>query len=161
MTQSIKNVLFVCTGNICRSPTGHGVMKHIAQNMGVNITIESCGTAPYGSGSYHLGESPDSRSQKHAVKRGYDLSHIRASYIQDSDFETYDLILCMDSGHLQELKTRFPHHGQNNVTLFTSIFNDHRKNTDVPDPYYGGADGFELVLDLIEDGCKKWLDKIK
>ena len=148
----IKSVLMVCTGNICRSPTAHGVMERLINDMGMKIKVASCGTT-----AFHVGELPDGRAMLHAAQRGYDLSHIRSSQIVESDFINYDLILCMDKNHAHTLRREFPKPNKKHVKLFTEAFDDARKNTDVPDPYYGGTEDFENVLDLIEDGCRKWI----
>jgi protein-tyrosine phosphatase len=136
-------VLFVCTGNICRSPTAAGVFSHFVREAGLaeTIQVESAGTH-----DYHAGEAPDMRAQEHASKRGYDLSALRARQVRRRDFTEFDLIIAMDRGHLQILEENCPPEHRAKLRL---LF----KGRDVPDPYYGGAEGFERVLDMLEAGC--------
>ena len=142
-------VLFVCTGNICRSPTAEGVLREMALSEGLPVHVESRGTH-----DYHVGEPPDERAQHHARRRGYDLSAQRARHVSVEDFERFDLILAMDRGHLRLLQRLCPAHLQSKVRAFLS-------DRDVPDPYYGGAEGFEQVLDMVEEACRGLLDEIK
>lgn len=143
------SVLFVCTGNICRSPTADGVLRQMVGQAGLSarVNVDSAGTM-----DYHVGEAPDRRAQQHAKKRGYDLSSLRAREVLAQDFSRFDLVLAMDSGHLAHLRRRCPDQFLPKVQLFLD-FAEHCAATDVPDPYYGGADGFEQVLDMVEDGC--------
>lgn len=143
-------VLFVCTGNICRSPTADGILRKMVADQGLAdvVIVDSAGTH-----GYHVGESPDSRSQEHARKRGYDLSMLRARQVQTEDFEKFDLILALDDGHLRFLQKLSPAKYPGRVHRFTEFCTRH-KNHEVPDPYYGGELGFEQVLDLVEDGCE-------
>jgi protein-tyrosine phosphatase len=148
-------VLMVCTGNICRSPTADGVLRQMLadQNLAQQVMVDSAGIA-----DYHVGDAPDRRSQQHAKKRGYDLSDLRAREVRAADFERFDLILAMDQGHFNHLHRRCPAHLQHKVQLFLDYASE-ADEREVPDPYYGGSDGFEHVLDLIEDGCAgvlKW-----
>lgn len=142
-------VLFVCTGNICRSPTAHGVLLQQLERAGLTarVQVDSAGTH-----GYHRGEPPDERSQAHAARRGYDLSPLRARQVTAEDFEIYDLILAMDGGHLELLAQRCPAGQEHKLQRFTRWCSRHTTD-DVPDPYYGSAQGFEQVLDLVEDGC--------
>ena len=142
-------VLFVCTGNICRSPTAEGVLRELSRQQGVALHVESCGTH-----DYHVGEPPDERAQHHARKRGYDLSAQRARHVSREDFERFDLIVAMDRGHLRLLKQLCPSHLHGKLRSFL-------ENADVPDPYYGGSEGFERVLDLVEEACRGLLAEIK
>jgi protein-tyrosine phosphatase len=142
-------VLFVCTGNICRSPTAEGVMREMAVRENLPIHVESRGTH-----DYHVGEPPDERAQHHARRRGYDLSAQRARHVSREDFERFDLILAMDRGHLHFLERVCPSGSRNKLRLFVP-------DTDVPDPYYGGAEGFERVLDMVEEACRGLLAEIK
>lgn len=139
------SVLFVCTGNICRSPTAHGVFLKMVETAGLaqRVRVDSAGTH-----DYHVGEAPDARTQAHARRRGYDLSGLRARQLSDADFETFDRILAMDRGHLRILQ-RWAPQGHGGLQLFMDYATPFAE-PDVPDPYYGGADGFEQVLDMIE-----------
>ncbi len=140
-----SSVLFVCTGNICRSPTAHGVFLKMVETAGLaqRVRVDSAGTH-----DYHVGEAPDARTQAHARRRGYDLSGLRARQVADADFTTFDRILAMDRGHLKILRHRAPP-GFGGLQLFLDYATP-SVGADVPDPYYGGADGFEHVLDMIE-----------
>jgi protein-tyrosine phosphatase len=142
-------VLFVCTGNICRSPTAEGVLRSLAEKQGLRIHVESRGTH-----DYHVGEPPDERAQRHAMRRGYDLSAQRARHVAPRDFEEFDLILAMDRGHLRLLQRMAPAHLRHKIRPFLP-------DADVPDPYYGGPEGFEGVLDLVEEACRGLLDEIR
>lgn len=159
MTQTPANyaVLFVCTGNICRSPTAHGVFLHQLRQAGLlgRVQVDSAGTH-----GYHVGDPPDERSQAHAARRGYDLSTLRARRVEDLDFARHDLILAMDRGHLALLTERCPPALRHKLQTFTFWCRRHRA-LDVPDPYYGDARGFEQVLDLIEDGCTSLLAHVR
>jgi protein-tyrosine phosphatase len=150
-------VVFVCTGNICRSPTADGVMRKMVANAGLEhaVEVDSAGTQ-----SYHIGEAPDKRSQSHAKKRGYDLSFLRARVVKQSDFSEFDLILAMDNSHLRALRALCPPEFMPRVKLFLSFLSDATEN-EVADPYYGGAAGFEAVLDQCEAGCTALLNRIK
>lgn len=141
------SVLFVCMGNICRSPTAHGVFRHKVQANGLQafVTVDSAGTH-----NYHPGSPPDERSQEHAAKRGYDLSDLRARQIRKSDFDAFDHILVMDWDNLSLVQERCPPEHQSKVRRFTEFCQSFDSPV-VPDPYYGGAKGFEHVLDLVED----------
>jgi protein-tyrosine phosphatase len=143
-------VLFVCMGNICRSPTAHGVMRHKVQARGWadRLRVDSAGTH-----NYHPGEPPDARSQTHAARRGYALADLRARALQSADFDSADLILVMDWDNLALVQQRCPPQHQVKVRRLTEFCRTH-DSTVVPDPYYGGADGFEGVLDLVEDACE-------
>jgi protein-tyrosine phosphatase len=144
-----RSILFVCTGNICRSPTAEAVLKHLAEKESLELHIESAGL-----GDWHVGHPPDERAQRHARTRGYDLSALRARQVRSSDFEEFDLILAMDSGHLRTLARLAPSEHRDKIRLFAP-------DRDVPDPYYGGADGFERVLDLVEERCRALVEELK
>jgi protein-tyrosine phosphatase len=148
-------VLIVCTGNICRSPTAEGVLRHAAARRGLadRIEVRSAGTH-----DYHVGESPDPRSVRHAGKRGYDLSALRASQVGPEDFLEHDYILAMDEGHLRMLKAMEPASGRARLMLFLDA-SSRWKGEDVPDPYYGGPEGFERVIDMVEEAAEGWLDR--
>ena len=139
-------ILFVCLGNICRSPTAEGVFRAIAARDAPELAIEvdSAGTA-----GYHIGEPPDARTRQAARRRGYDLSPLRARIVEPRDFENFDLILAMDRENLGVLHHRAPAHARERVRLFLE-FAPNATVTEVPDPYYGGPNGFEEVLDLVE-----------
>ena len=142
-------ILFVCMGNICRSPTADGVLRAKLQqvNLQHQVEVDSAGTH-----NFHPGSPPDERSQAHAARRGYDLSALRARQILDADFEHFDLILAMDWDNLALLQDLCPPHHQNKVRRLTE-FCQQLDSPVVPDPYYGGDAGFEQVLDLVEDAC--------
>jgi protein-tyrosine phosphatase len=142
-------VLFVCTGNICRSPTAEGVLRQLARLEDLRLHVESRGTH-----DYHVGEPPDERAQYHAQRRGYDLSAQRARHVSADDFERFDMIVAMDRGHLRLLERSCPAEHRRKLRLFVP-------GQDVPDPYYGGPDGFEAVLDLVEEGCRRLLHEIR
>jgi protein-tyrosine phosphatase len=148
------SVLVVCTGNICRSPTGEGVLRHLAdkRGLGKRIVVRSAGTA-----DYHVGECPDPRAMKHASQRGYDLSSQRAMHLRERHFLEYDYILAMDRGHLNLLRKMAPREAKARVSLFLEA-SERWKGEDVPDPYYGAAQGFEHVLDMVEEAAERWLD---
>jgi protein-tyrosine phosphatase len=139
-------LLFVCLGNICRSPTAHGVMlKQVADSgLGERISVDSAGT-----GDWHIGHAPDARSRAAAQRRGYDLEGLRARQVCSADFRRFDYILAMDRGNLAELQRTAPADATARVELFLGFAQD-PPVLEVPDPYYGGAQGFEQVLDLVE-----------
>lgn len=139
-------VLFVCLGNICRSPTADGVFRGLVEKAGLSdrIIVDSAGTA-----AWHIGKHPDPRTQKAAAKRGYDLSALQARQAVAADFDRFDLILAMDQANYNELMLLQPAQGRARLQLFLSYAPEFGL-TEVPDPYYGGAEGFEQVLDLVE-----------
>jgi protein-tyrosine phosphatase len=145
-TQDKTRVLFVCLGNICRSPTAHGVFEKILEQRGLAHTVEvdSCGT-----GDWHVGSAPDRRSAAEAGKRGYDLSQLRARQVQATDFGRFDYILAMDHLNLADLQALCPDNYTGHLGLFLP-FATASVTQEVPDPYYGGDDGFAHVLDLVE-----------
>ena len=151
------SVLVVCTGNICRSPTGEGVMRHLARERGLEgrLEVRSAGTH-----DYHLGECPDHRSMKHASRRGYDLSAQRAMQVSREHFHEFDFILAMDRGHLRQLKAIAPPGAKSRLGLFLDA-SARWKGEDVPDPNYGAEEGFEQVLDMVEEAAGRWLDIIE
>ena len=150
-------VLVVCTGNICRSPTGEGVLRERARARGLEgrIVVRSAGTH-----DYHVGESPDARTMKHALERGYDLSAQRAMQVSRKHFDEYDYILAMDRGHLRILKQMAPREARARLGMFLEA-SARWKGEDVPDPYYGGVADFELVLDMVEEAADRWLDRME
>ena len=139
-----KRVLFVCLGNICRSPTAEGVLRHLAakEAPGLALDIDSAGTA-----DYHIGAPPDPRSQRAALKRGIDISGLQARQVAADDFACFDLILAMDAENLCELRALQPRNSRAAVQLFLEYAPDLGLR-DVPDPYYRDAAAFEEVLDL-------------
>lgn len=140
-----SRILFVCLGNICRSPTAEGVFRHRALQAGLNsLQVDSAGTA-----GWHVGKAPDPRTVAAAQRRGYDLSALRARQVQAADFKNFDLVLAMDKQNLAELKSMAPAGTRTSVGLFLD-YADRAAFREVPDPYYGGDAGFEQVLDLIE-----------
>jgi len=149
-------VLFVCMGNICRSPTAEGVFRDKVKKAALNldIQIDSAGTH-----DYHIGKPPDARAQDAARKRHYDLSHLRARQVCPQDFEDFDYILAMDKDNLASLMLNCPAHLQHKVRRLLS-FSQHFPDLDVPDPYYGGSSGFDHVLDMIEDAAEGLLSEI-
>ncbi|HEX7643796.1 MAG TPA: low molecular weight protein-tyrosine-phosphatase [Burkholderiaceae bacterium] len=150
-------LLFVCMGNICRSPTADGIMRQLVADAGLAhmIEVDSAGTH-----NYHPGEAPDARSQAAAHKRGYDLSPLRARKVEDADFERFDLILAMDRDNLANLKRRCPgeHAGKLRLMMEYAAKYD---AAEVPDPYYESTRGFEIVLDYLEDACAGVLAEVK
>ncbi|MBK9446880.1 MAG: low molecular weight phosphotyrosine protein phosphatase [Betaproteobacteria bacterium] len=140
-------VLFVCMGNICRSPTAEGIFRHFLRQKGLDgrVEVDSAGTH-----GYHVGESPDPRTQRAAAARGYDLSNIRARKVAPEDLEYFDLVLAMDQNNLEVLQRMCPPELANRLRLFMT----YAKNFDddeVPDPFYGLGHGFDLVIDMVED----------
>ena len=150
-------VLFVCMGNICRSPTAHGVFENMVNAEGLvdRIEVDSCGTH-----AYHIGEQPDRRSQEVAEQRGISLSHLRARRVEMSDFEYFDYILAMDEDNLTILESMAPSQHSEKVRLFLEYAPD-MPEREVPDPYYGGPRGFDIVLDLVEAASQGLLTDIR
>ncbi|MDF0732585.1 low molecular weight phosphotyrosine protein phosphatase [Pseudomonas entomophila] len=149
-------VLFVCLGNICRSPTAEGVLRRQLEVAGLSGVVH---VASAGTGDWHVGKSPDSRTCKAALARGYDLSRQRAQQVKAAHFAEYDLVLAMDKSNLRNLQALRPHHASGELDLFLRRYG--AALDEVPDPYYGGAEGFEQVLDLIEAACRELVVEIK
>jgi protein-tyrosine phosphatase len=149
-------ILFVCMGNICRSATAEGVARALAERHGVHGVFEFDSAGTHG---YHVGSAPDARTRKAAEQRGYDLSPLRARQVNPYDFVRFDRILAMDRDNLELLKQACPDEHRGKLGLFLE-FGTRFPEDEVPDPYYGGEEGFELVLDLIEDAAKGLLDRI-
>ena len=149
-------ILFVCMGNICRSPTAEGVFRRVVAERapGVEIEVDSAGTH-----DYHVGDPPDPRSIAAAARRGVDLRRLRAREVRDEDFERFDLIIAMDRLNRETLLERSPAPFRERIRLFMEFAGDSEVE-DVPDPYYGGAPGFERVLDLAEEAAAGLLDEI-
>mgnify|MGYP006075800989 CR=1 FL=1 len=154
---SNTSVLFVCLGNICRSPTAHGVFEKMVNEAGLqqSITVDSCGT-----GDWHIGHSPDERSASAALARGYDLSHLRSRQINSNDFNQYDYILVMDQQNLLDVQAMCPSDYSGKLELFLDYANNFSEATEVPDPYYGGLSGFDNVIDLVEDASTTLLSTL-
>src|SRR5580704_3940499 len=143
-------ILFVCLGNICRSPTAEGVLRVLAAREAPELAlqIDSAGTA-----GYHIGEPPDPRTRQAAARRGYELGALRARIVEPDDFEHFDLILAMDEANLSVLQARAPSARREQLRLFLE-FAPQTEIREVPDPYYGGPNGFEEVLDLVEAAAR-------
>jgi len=150
-------VLFVCTGNICRSPTAEAIFRKLAADAGMAgaVTADSAGTH-----AYHVGEQPDPRAQAAAAKRGYDLSALRARRIESTDFQRFDLILAMDQEHYAILSNMARPSADHKLKLMMSYARCF-KEREVPDPYYGGPQEFERVLDMLEDAAKGLLESVR
>ena len=142
-----QRILFFCMGNICRSPTAEGVMRAKLVAAGLDVDVDSAGTH-----GYHVGAPPDERSQEHALKRGYDLSRLRARKLEARDFERFDLVLAMDDDNLANAQRLCPPARRDRLKLLMS-YAPQAGNPHVPDPYYSGDAGFEEVLDLVEAAC--------
>jgi protein-tyrosine phosphatase len=151
------SVLFVCMGNICRSPTAEGVFRHrvAAAGLAERVIIDSAGTH-----GYHIGEPPDARSMEYAAKRGYDLSAQRSRKVTASDFEKFDHVLAMDHDNLRLLEADCPPQHRHKLALFMAHAGNSGSDV-VPDPYYGGGKGFDLVLDYIEDASDGLITALK
>ncbi len=143
------SICFVCLGNICRSPTAEGVMRHQVEAAGLAhvVEIDSAGT-----GDWHVGEVPDGRARQAALARGYDLSALRGRQLAAADFARFDLLLAMDDANLAELQRRCPPEHRHKLRLLME-FARHDDAREVADPYFGGAQGFQRVLDQCEDAC--------
>lgn len=156
-TDKPVRVLFVCMGNICRSPTAQGVFERVVEEAGLTdlIEIDSAGTH-----AYHVGEQPDMRAQEAASKRGYDLCSQRARRVQVEDFVEFDYVLAMDRSNYEDLQALVLPEYEERLKLFLE-FAEEMNERDVPDPYYGGRQGFERVLDLIEAASRGLLAHIQ
>jgi len=150
-------VLFVCMGNICRSPTAEAVFRHYVEQEGLagHIHIDSAGTH-----DYHIGEAPDARTQRAAKQRGYDMSQLRGRQVVAEDFRRFDYVLAMDEANLSILESLRPRDAESHLGLFLEFAERHSER-EVPDPYFGGADGFERVLDMVEDAADGLLRHVR
>ncbi len=153
-------ILFVCLGNICRSPTAEGVMRRLVREAGLDgaIEIDSAGT-----GAWHVGEPPDARATAAARARGTTLTGA-ARQVADEDFERFDLLVAMDAANLRELRSRAPHAAARERIRLLREFDPacaDLADRDVPDPYYGGPGGFDTVLDQVEAACRGLLDEVR
>ncbi|WP_457390573.1 low molecular weight protein-tyrosine-phosphatase [Roseateles sp. P5_E1] len=152
---STRRILFFCMGNICRSPTAEGVMRAKLAAAGLDVEVDSAGTH-----GYHVGAPPDERSQEHALKRGYDLSRLRARKLVAEDFARFDLVLAMDADNLTHAERLCPPSQRPRLKLLMD-YAPHAGNPQVPDPYYGGAAGFDEVLDLVEAACDGLVESLR
>lgn len=150
------HVLMICMGNICRSPTAHGVLRERLRRRGLqaHIVVDSAGTH-----GYHVGQPPDPRAQAHARARGYDLSDLRARRLTVQDCERHDWLLVMDAANEAVVRSLCPPPHQHKIHRLARFARRHAVH-EVPDPYYGGPEGFERVLDLVEDAVEGWLDHV-
>ena len=151
---TIPKVLFVCLGNICRSPTAEAVFRHKAKAAKLEVVIESAGT-----GAWHDGELPDPRAREAGSTRGYSFAGQTARAVTDEDFEKFDFILAMDHRNFADLSARAPKDLKQKIHMFLSF--GETEEIEVPDPYYGGAGGFENVLDLIEDASDGLISQLQ
>lgn len=145
-------ILFICLGNICRSPAAHAVMQQKVEEAGLShlFMIDSAGIGPW-----HVGQLPDNRMRKHGAHRGYQVDHIARQFNPAFDFDAFDYIVVMDEENYSNLTRRARNAAEKaKVVKMADYFTKHKNATSVPDPYYGGEEGFDLALDLIEDGCE-------
>ena len=163
MSSATYKVLCVCLGNICRSPTAEAILRHYCNVHHLDVVVDSAGTS-----NYHPNKAPDLRSQQHAKKRGYDLSALRARQITLQDFIDFDLILAMDYenfNNIQCLKSQsILKFGAHQIHAKVALMSEHDpkfKRQAIPDPYYGGADGFDRVLDQCESSSLAWIEIFK
>jgi protein-tyrosine phosphatase len=152
--KEINSVLFVCMGNICRSPSAEAVFKHKAKEHNIQLEIDSAGTT----GS-HAREKPDHRAQKVGLERGYSFDKMKARKVTVDDFTEFDMVLAMDENNVNELKKIAPEHLKEKIQLFLA-YAENFEELEVPDPYYGGARGFKFVLDLVEDASDGLLKQL-
>jgi protein-tyrosine phosphatase len=153
-----KKILFVCLGNICRSPAAEGVMSSLIKKEGLedSILVDSAGTL-----GYHIGEEADARMKEHAEKRGYELTSISRKFNPQKDFDEFDYIVTMDNSNYKDIyRLDTDHKHKDKIFKMAKFINRHNVN-EVPDPYYEGPEGFEFVLDIIENGCEELLTKVK
>ncbi|HET8700258.1 MAG TPA: low molecular weight protein-tyrosine-phosphatase [Nitrococcus sp.] len=150
-------VLFVCMGNICRSPTAEGIFRHLVKSSGVAHLIE---TDSAGTHDYHIGRPPDPRAMAAAARRGIDIGDLRARMVDDLDFSSFDWILAMDSSNLAWLQARAPAESRERIHAFLD-FAPALMECEVPDPYFGSRDGFDYVLDLVEEAARGLLQAIR
>lgn len=150
MKTPVLRVLMVCLGNICRSPTAEAVLRQRLRAHGLEhlVEVDSAGT-----GGWHVGDPPDARSQRHALRRGYDMSGQRARRVSEADFQHFDLLLAMDRNNLADLERLKPDEARAELRLFAAL--------EVPDPYQGGAQGFEQVLDIVEQASETLIGELR
>lgn len=156
MLTRMVRVCFVCTGNICRSPTAEGVMRHLVEQAGLaaRVEIDSCGTGPW-----HVGELPDDRARAAGTRRGYRIDSV-ARQLAPGDYAHFDYLIALDRSHQRDLERLAPRGARARVVLLRSFDPAAPKGAQVPDPYYGGADGFEEVLDQCEAACRGFLEHL-
>jgi protein-tyrosine phosphatase len=156
-SKSKVKVLFICMGNICRSPTAEAVFRRYVEEEGLaeRFLIDSAGTH-----DYHIDDVPDARTQRAARQRGYDMSQLRGRQVTTEDFSNFDYLLAMDEANLEILRDLRPRDAQSHLGLFLEFAGQHTER-EVPDPYFGGADGFERVLDMVEDAAAGLLRHIR
>lgn len=148
-------ILLVCLGNICRSPMAEGVLRHRAEERGVEVMTDSAGT-----GDYHVGEAPDRRAQAAMKRQGMDISDLRARQFEPRDFDRFDLLLAMDANNLRDMRRLAP---SPELAAKAMLIMDHAPAhalREVPDPYYGGDDGFDAVFEQLDEACQRLLDGI-
>lgn len=157
-SQKKTTILFVCLGNICRSPTGEAILKKLVAEQGLTdfFHIESAGT-----GNYHIGESPDPRTRHHGEKRGLKFESLAQQFNPEQHFDFFDYILCMDQSNLQNLRQKDLSQKYHSKILSMMSFAPDSSHTIVPDPYTGGPQDFELVIDLLEVACQNFLQKVR
>ena len=157
MPEAPTRILFVCLGNICRSPSAEGVVRGLVRDAGLDgeIEVQSAGTA-----GYHVGDPPDPRSVAAAAERGVDLDS-RARQVSEADFNGFDLLVAMDRSNYEELRALAPDDESEERVRLLREFDPQPDGLDVPDPYYGGADGFEEVLDIVARSCAALLDEVR
>ncbi|HDM8222775.1 TPA: low molecular weight phosphotyrosine protein phosphatase [Vibrio campbellii] len=149
----MKKLLVVCMGNICRSPTGEAVLRAKAKELGISVEVDSAGTI-----GYHAGNPPDARSMQAGKQRGYSFKGMRSRKVTVGDFDEFDMVLAADKANLADLLDICPTEHRHKVSLFLS--HGDSDYGEIPDPYYGGDAGFELVLDLMEDASETILKKL-
>ncbi len=150
-------ILFVCLGNICRSPAAQGVFESLLKERGLekDFEVDSAGI-----GNWHAGQLPDPRMRAHAIRRGLQLTH-HARQVKPYDFDDFDLIVAMDNSNVADLMEIAPSpEAQRKIVRMADFLRHHSHYRSIPDPYYEGAEGFELVLDLLQDGCESLLDEL-
>lgn len=158
MKQEKQRILFVCLGNICRSPAAEGILRQMARQRGLEERVEVDSAGTYGG---HAGDQPDGRMQRAAYARGYLLTH-RARQVREEDFERFDRIVAMDDGNYHDLFRLAPsREAGERICRMAEFFGEGSRWSHVPDPYYEGHEGFELVLDLLEEGCRRLLDAVE